>query len=55
LLYNPRKKYLKEERDIQVGRLADEEFLAPGLERRKILAVMEREIQSLECRKPFQI
>ncbi len=43
--------------EIQVGRLADEEFHAPDLERRKILAVLEREIQSLgEMRwKPFLI
>ncbi len=37
--------------------MADEEFHAPDLERRKILAVLEREIQSLgEMRwKPFLI
>ncbi len=37
--------------------MADEEFHAPDLERRKILAVLEKEIQSLgEMRwKPFLI
>ena len=30
--------------------MADEEFLAPDLERRKILAVLEREILSLDGR-----